>query len=83
MTADTVFLMRRQEPRSRFQDLDSVTINVAVITDDGDQIAAGSEGTIVGIWRGGAAYEVEFAEPPGALATIDSGDLTLVARAPI
>ncbi len=83
MTADTVYLMRRSEPQSRFQDLDDVRINVAVVTDDGDRIEAGSEGTVVGIWRDGAAYEVEFAQPPGALATIEADDLTLVARATI
>ena len=83
MTEDTVYLMRRSEPKSRFQDLDDVRINVAVVTDDGDRIEAGSEGTVVGIWRGGAAYEVEFAQPPGALATIEADDLTLVARSAI
>lgn len=81
MTADTVYLMRRQEPQTRFQDLDRVRVTKAVSTDDGDQIVAGREGTVVGIWRDGAAYEVEFAHPPGALATVDSDDLALVAHA--
>ncbi|WP_449411908.1 hypothetical protein [Methylobacterium komagatae] len=42
----------------------------------------GTQGTIVGIWRGGAAYEVEFADPPGTLATVEAGNLRLVEHAP-
>ena len=39
----------------------------AVSTDDGDRILAGSERTVVGVWRDGAAYEVEVAPPSGVL----------------
>ena len=38
-----------------------------VITDDGTEVAEGTQGTVVGIWADGAAYEVEFEE---GLATI-------------
>jgi hypothetical protein len=48
------------------------------VTDDGVTMEAGSEGTIVGVWRDGEAYEVEFAEPAGALATVEATDLLLV-----
>ncbi|MBB2963557.1 hypothetical protein [Methylobacterium sp. R2-1] len=40
-----------------------------VTSDDGDTVAARSEGTIVGAWRDGAAYEVEFTTPVAGLAT--------------
>ncbi len=54
----------------------------AVTTDDGDQIEVGREGTVVGVWRAGAAYEVEFADPPGALATVEAAHLRLVEHGP-
>ncbi|WP_245524351.1 hypothetical protein [Methylobacterium nonmethylotrophicum] len=53
-------------------------MTIPVTTGDGDAIPAGTEGTIVGIWRDGAACEVEFAQPPGALATVAADGLTLV-----
>lgn len=75
---DPMSVARRGEGGSRFRDLDSVLVTIPVTTDDGDAIPTGTEGTIVGIWRGGAAYEVEFAQPPGALATVAAGDLVPV-----
>ncbi|WP_243930041.1 DUF4926 domain-containing protein [Methylobacterium sp. J-076] len=58
------------------RDLDRVALTAAAVTDDGDRIEAGRQGTIVGVWREGATYEVEFADPPGASATA----ATLAAR---
>jgi hypothetical protein len=75
---DPMPIARRGDGESRFRDLDSVLVTIPVTTDDGDLIPAGTEGTIVGIWRDGAAYEVEFAQPPGALATVASDDLAPV-----
>ncbi|TGD98046.1 DUF4926 domain-containing protein [Methylobacterium nonmethylotrophicum] len=69
---------RRGEGESQFRDLDGVLVTIPVTTGDGDAIPAGTEGTIVGIWRDGAACEVEFAQPPGALATVAADGLTLV-----
>ena len=51
-------------------ELDQVTISREVESDDGDTVPAGATGTVVGIWAGGAAFEVEFAEPVSALATV-------------
>ena len=52
-----------------------------VLTMDGDTIAAGTEGTVVAIWGAGEAYEVEFPEPMGALATVKAGQVVRVGRA--
>lgn len=82
MTVDALYIVRREEPRSDLRDLDRVALTACVTTDDGDTRQPGTEGTIVGIWRDGAAYEVEFAEPMGALATVEAADLRLVRRSP-
>lgn len=81
MSVDAHYIVRRNELRSDFRDLDRVALKVAATTDDGVRMEAGSEGTIVGVWRDGEAYEVEFADPAGALATIEAADLRLVKRA--
>ncbi|WP_338101717.1 hypothetical protein [Methylorubrum populi] len=47
---------------------------------DGDTVAAGTEGTVVAVWRGGEAYEVEFPEPMGALATVKAKDVIFAGR---
>lgn len=70
MMVEALYVLRRQAPRSTFKDLDRVLLTADVITDDGDTISAGSAGTIVGVWRDGAAYEVEFTAPVAGLATV-------------
>lgn len=39
---------------------------------EGGRLPAGSAGTVVGVYRGGAAYEVEFTKPFHAVATVDA-----------
>jgi hypothetical protein len=78
MSVDAHCSVRRNELRSDLRDLDRVALKAAAVTDDGVTMEAGSEGTIVGVWRDGEAYEVEFAEPAGALATVEATDLLLV-----
>ena len=53
-------------------ELARVALLRAATTDDGAEVPIGSEGTIVAIWAGGEAYEVEFAEPVAGLATVDA-----------
>ncbi|MGU3666621.1 DUF4926 domain-containing protein [Methylobacterium sp. A49B] len=81
MSVDAHYIVRRNELRSDLRDLDRVALTAAAVTDDGVTMEVGSEGTIVGVWRDGEAYEVEFAEPAGALATVEAMDLRLVKRA--
>jgi hypothetical protein len=52
------------------RDLDDVAVLAPVVTDDGDTIPVGTEGTIVGVWKDGETFFVEFAEPESALATV-------------
>lgn len=43
------------------------------VWDAGRQIPIGSTGCVVGVWGGGAAYEVEFVEPFPCVVTLPSG----------
>ena len=60
------------EPRG-FADLSSVRVEIDVVTDDGEAVPAGTRGTVVSVYAGGAAYEVEF---DGGTATIEAAHLT-------
>lgn len=57
-------------PLTRFQDLQRVATTRATTDDDGREISAGAEGTIVDVVKGGLAYAVEFTEPFDTLATL-------------
>ena len=81
MSVETYYLMRRTEPRSALRELDRVALTAGLVTDEEIAIEAGTQGTVVGIWRDGAAYEVEFADPPGTLATVEADGLELIDRA--
>jgi hypothetical protein len=52
-----------------FDDLASVRLREGMVTDDGVEVPAGSEGTVVGVWLAGEAYEVEFSL---GLATVEA-----------
>lgn len=58
--------------------MDRVALTAPVVSDDGDALPPGTEGTIVSVYRDGEAYVVEFPKPVGALATVRPGDLTLI-----
>ncbi|GJE60965.1 DUF4926 domain-containing protein [Methylobacterium trifolii] len=80
MSVEVLYLLRKDEPGAAIRDLDDVVLLADAVTDDGDVIPAGTEGTVVGIWPGGAACEVEFAEPESALATVPASGLRRVGR---
>jgi hypothetical protein len=62
-------------PRA-FNELDEVVLARAVdIRDLGKELPAGSRGTVVGVWQGGRAYEVEFAEPLACLVMVPAEGL--------
>lgn len=65
----------RTRPDRPIGELDVVTVLVPVETDEGETVAAGSEGTVVAIWAGGAAFDVEFDQPITGLATIRGENL--------
>ena len=63
-------------PRT-FSELDEVSLTRPVrIQDIGRELPAGARGTIVGVWQGGRAYEVEFAKPFPCLVTVPSESLS-------
>ena len=80
MSVDFSYLLRKEDPGAALRDLDDVVVLVPAVTDDGDTIPAGSEGTIVGVWKGGEAFFVEFPEPAGAIATVPPIDLRRIGR---
>ncbi|KAA0589150.1 DUF4926 domain-containing protein [Azospirillum lipoferum] len=51
------------------EELTRVALSKPVETEDG-VLPAGSMGTVVGVYRCGAAYEVEFAKPFHTVATV-------------
>jgi hypothetical protein len=57
--------------RPAFKELDDVVLTATVYVRSVDrELPAGSRGTVVGIWRGGDAFEVEFAKPFECLVTV-------------
>lgn len=49
--------------------------------DDGRVLPPGAAGAVVGIWKDGAAYEVEFGEPFHAVVTVPGAKLRQAGRA--
>ncbi|MDP4025561.1 DUF4926 domain-containing protein [Methylobacterium sp. NEAU 140] len=56
--------------RAPIAELDRVPLAQEVESDDGAMVPAGLTGTVDGIWAEGAGFEVEFAQPFSALATV-------------
>lgn len=78
MSIEVSYTLRRAEPGALLRELDDVRVTIDVTTDDGDTIAASTEGTVVAVWNGGEAYDVEFSEPMGALAMVRAADLARI-----
>ena len=56
-----------------FRILDLVCLLTPVTTEHGGEVAADTFGTVVAVYAGGEAYEVEFVH---GLATVEAGRLT-------
>ncbi|TGD96134.1 DUF4926 domain-containing protein [Methylobacterium nonmethylotrophicum] len=80
MSIEVSYTLRKTEPGALLRELDDVRVLTDVTSDDGDTITAGTEGTVVAVWNGGEAYDIEFPEPLGALATVRAADLARVGR---
>ncbi|MCK2055630.1 DUF4926 domain-containing protein [Methylobacterium sp. 37f] len=80
MSVEVFYLLRKDEPGVDLRELDDVVLLADARTDDGTLIQAGTEGTVVAVWQDGAAYEVEFAEPEGALATVRATGIKRIGR---
>jgi hypothetical protein len=77
----------RPKRRTRKKDVESVSllfkelaeVALAVPVHDktsGRNLPAGAHGTVVGVWQGGRAYEVEFSEPFACLVTVPAEGLS-------
>jgi type III restriction enzyme len=63
--------------RRIFDELDDVTLAAPVhVASLERELPAGSHGTVVGVWHGGRAYEVEFSEPFECLVTVPAEGLS-------
>ncbi|MCJ2096356.1 DUF4926 domain-containing protein [Methylobacterium sp. J-072] len=71
MSFDSTFYARTLGQGAAIRELSRVTLVDRHETEDGHILPAGSEGTIVGTWARGAAYEVEFTKPFAALVTLE------------
>lgn len=80
MSVEVFYLLRKDEPGVELQELDDVVLLADAPTDDGDMIRAGTEGTVVAVWQDGSTYDVEFAEPEGALATVARSGIKRIGR---
>ncbi|WCS28918.1 DUF4926 domain-containing protein (plasmid) [Methylobacterium sp. NMS14P] len=63
MSYETMHQFRDPAAHPLFAELSVVAVLRAVETDDGLPVPAGSHGTVVAVYGGGKAYEVEFACP--------------------
>ncbi|MDP4025160.1 DUF4926 domain-containing protein [Methylobacterium sp. NEAU 140] len=81
MSREAFRYVEESEPLTRFRDLERVATTCAAVTDAGETIPAGSEGTVVDVIKRGAAYAVEFSEPVDGLATLLPHELRSVGDA--
>lgn len=58
-----------------------MTLSSGVLLEDGRMLPPGAAGAVVGIWRKGVAYEVEFNEPFHAVVTVPAEGLRHAGRA--
>ena len=80
MSIEFSYQLRREEPGIGLREIDEVRLLVDASSPEGVTIPAGAEGTIVTIWGSGDAYEVEFAEPEGALLKLKPGSVAFLGR---
>lgn len=80
MSFEFAYRIRTDRAPASLMDLDVVMLTADVTADDGATIEAGTEGTIVSIFRDGEAFVVEFDTPTGSLATVTGDTLTLIER---
>jgi len=80
MSVEFAYRFKQDVPQSSLRDLDDVVLLAATMSDDGDIIPAGAEGTIVSVHGEGESYVVEFAEPEGALVSVFPHEVRRVER---
>lgn len=83
MSFEFAYRFKQDAPRSRFQDLDDVVLTATVLDDNRRVVPAGTEGTIVSVYRDGEAYMVELSEPEGALISVAPEEIQLIEGVPL
>lgn len=64
MSVETMYTLRKAPTGSLlFPEFSVVEVVRDAVTDDGQHLPAGSRGTVVMVYGGGKAYEVEFVRP--------------------
>ncbi len=71
MSFDSTYYARALGSDSSIPELSRVALTAPQPAEDGRMLPEGSEGTIVGTWARGEAYEVEFTRPFAALITVE------------
>lgn len=69
-----------EAPLLQLAELDRVSLSADVRSDEGHTVPAGSTGTVVAVWNGGEAYDVEFTEPIDALVTVRPDAIGAIAQ---
>lgn len=80
MSFDSTYYARTLGQAAAIRELSRVALNAEHETEGGEVLPAGSEGTIVGTWARGAAYEVEFTKPFAALVTLEPSQFAVTAE---
>lgn len=80
MSVEVLYLLRRAESGAPLRELDDVRLRVDLVTDAGDTIPAGTEGTVVYVAPGAETLIVEFSDPEGALVTARASDVVRIER---
>jgi hypothetical protein len=66
----------RTEHVPAFEEADEVALAIPLHDKiSGRDLPAGTRGTVVGVWHGGRAYEVEFTQPFECLVTVPAEGL--------
>jgi hypothetical protein len=71
MSFDSTFYARTLSHAGAIRELSRIALTIPQKAEDGRVLPVGSEGTIVGTWARGEAYEVEFTRPFAALVTVE------------
>ena len=71
MTAPVFSYRMKAATPATFADLDLVRLRIALTTDEGHEVPAGTRGTVVAVYGEGAAYEVEFTTGLAMVSAID------------
>lgn len=80
MSVETMHTLRKAPMASPlYREHSVVALVIPIMTDDGLAVPAGTRGTIVAVYGGGAAYEVEFVRPVVGNATVRTENLRFAA----